>query len=203
MVIQVFIYGASLCESHQSLKPFRLYRPLKYKDQPEEAWSLYLPMDEKLFKFIEVIFLGGALILVIYLGGFFGPVEAWADAPTSINPEWSTINQTNTAKFETEMATNKTREATFLTSVSNSLTPAATEQFTQVPPVTSVSKPPLLTPTPSIQTYQISAGDSCLAIAYKFNVTLESLIALNGLDNECRILAGGTLKIPIAVTASP
>ena len=45
--------------------------------------------------------------------------------------------------------------------------------------------------------YKVASGDTCAVIAYSFGISLESLIALNGLDPECTDLTDGQeLLIP-------
>lgn len=70
------------------------------------------------------------------------------------------------------------------------------------------------TPTPELGTPTISAtetsltfdytvqnGDTCDFLAYKYNITVEDLLAANGLQS-CDIFAGMRLKIPIKETAA-
>lgn len=142
-------------------------------------------MNEKLFKLIEIIFLGGALVVVIYLGGFLGPVESLIVPLTSQAPGNSPSQQT--AQAESEFATTRATQAT----------PATGDPIATTPrPPTATPAGPAVTPSATLREYQIVSGDTCLGIATKFNVTLDSLIALNGLDAECRILTGATLKLP-------
>ena len=153
-------------------------------------------MDEKLFKLIEITFLGGALVVVIYLGGFFGPVESLIVPLTSQAPGNSPSQQTAQAEFESKSATTRATQAT----------PSLGDLIVNTPrPPTATPAGPgqAVTPNATLREYQIVSGDTCLGIAAKFNVTLDSLIALNGLDAECRILAGGTLMIPPPSTAVP
>jgi LysM repeat protein len=79
-------------------------------------------------------------------------------------------------------------------------TPEAT--VTQTPTNTATSLPstePTMaatyTPLPPID-YVVKAEDQCSSIAYYHNVSIDSIIALNGLTTECYISEGQTLKIP-------
>lgn len=62
---------------------------------------------------------------------------------------------------------------------------------------------PTATPIPP-QEYTIVAGDTCGGIAQKFGVGLNELLAFNGIDENCLIRAGDTIKIPVPTpTAGP
>lgn len=62
---------------------------------------------------------------------------------------------------------------------------------------------PTATPVPPVE-YTIVAGDTCGGIAQKFGVGLNELLAFNGIDENCLIRAGDTLKIPVPTpTAGP
>lgn len=69
-------------------------------------------------------------------------------------------------------------------------------------PATPTSAP-TATPVPPVE-YTIVAGDTCGGIAQKFGVGLNELLAFNGIDENCLIRAGDTLKIPVPTpTAGP
>jgi LysM repeat protein len=140
-------------------------------------------MDPKLYKFLEFIFIGGLLVAVLYLGGLFSaqPLQPTAGAPLH-----------STAAATSDLTDFETRR------IELTLTARA------APPASSIPNPsatpvPALTPT----VYQVAAGDTCTAIAVRFGVSLQSLMELNGLDADCLILAGGTLKIPLPAPAAP
>ncbi len=63
--------------------------------------------------------------------------------------------------------------------------------------ITTASSTPLPThtPPPPIE-YTVADGDSCLVIAWNFDVSVESIIFQNSLDNQCTISVGRTLLIP-------
>lgn len=94
-------------------------------------------------------------------------------------------------------------------------TPTPTNTATVTPTATSTNTPtvtPTETPTPTITitptiagpfTYQVVEGDSCFAIAVKFNVDLLLLITINNLDPACPIRIGDTLTIPGPETLLP
>jgi LysM repeat protein len=77
--------------------------------------------------------------------------------------------------------------------------------FEQSPTPTSTLTPePTFTPLPAIE-YTIQDNDTCLSIAYYFNVTLKSITDLNNLGTDCGVLSvGQKLLIPQPTpTASP
>ena len=55
---------------------------------------------------------------------------------------------------------------------------------------------PLPTATAALIDYQIAPGDTCIAIATKFKISIAALIEANQLDPECHIQAGDTLNVP-------
>ncbi len=57
--------------------------------------------------------------------------------------------------------------------------------------------PPSPTPSARPLNYTIVSGDTCIAIATRFGVSLQSLMESNNLDGECLIFAGDTLTIPL------
>lgn len=82
--------------------------------------------------------------------------------------------------------------ATFLATTYISPTPTLTPTFTPAPPT--------LTPVVDIR-YTVVEGDSCLSIADRFDIYLDSLLSKNDID--CAALAIGTeLRIP-QPTATP
>ena len=55
---------------------------------------------------------------------------------------------------------------------------------------------PTWTPLPPIE-YKVASGDTCLSIAYNFNVSVNSIVVLNGLPaTAIRLSIGQVLKIP-------
>lgn len=83
-------------------------------------------------------------------------------------------------------------------------TPSSTAPptFTYTPTPTETSEP-TATPLPPVD-YQVVTGDTCSKIAAKFNVSVQSIILLNGLDPNCVLSIGVTLKIPQPTpTATP
>ena len=63
-----------------------------------------------------------------------------------------------------------------------------------------VSAPPTTIPPP--RTYVVASGDTLGAIASMFNVTVEDLAALNGIDNPNLISVGQELDIPNGTTVA-
>lgn len=77
------------------------------------------------------------------------------------------------------------------------VTASATPTITITP--TSTLTPtlvPTMTPLPDVE-YKIQSGDSCLTIAYLFNVSVNSIIVKNNLSAACdNLVVGNTLLIP-------
>ena len=79
-------------------------------------------------------------------------------------------------------------------------TPTVTPTFTPRPTPTSTATAtqtptPTATPQPPIE-YVIKDGDSCLAIAIQYDITVESLILENRLDPDCTVAVGHTIRVP-------
>ena len=79
-------------------------------------------------------------------------------------------------------------------------TPTITPTFTPMPTATATPTAthtplPTHTPPPPVE-YVVAEGDSCLVIAWNFDVSVESIIFQNSLDNQCTISVGRTLLIP-------
>jgi len=82
---------------------------------------------------------------------------------------------------------------------STTVTPTLTQTVTTTP--TTTPEPPTLTPTPMPSltplTYVVSANDSCLAIAARFEVSIKSIVLANNIPASCDTLfEGQELKIP-------
>lgn len=73
-----------------------------------------------------------------------------------------------------------------------STTPTVTYTPTEVPTLTPI---PTETPLPPFD-YTVASGDSCLAIAFTFKVSVQSIIILNNLSSSCTLSVGQKLKIP-------
>lgn len=67
-------------------------------------------------------------------------------------------------------------------------TQTATDTATETPTSTETPIPPI--------PYVIQAGDSCLGIAIRYNVTVDSIILQNKLDPACTVAIGHTILIP-------
>ena len=59
------------------------------------------------------------------------------------------------------------------------------------------------TPRIELQAYQVSAGETLGEIAFAYDITLEELLALNGLTDPDSIGAGATIFVPISVQSTP
>ncbi len=79
-----------------------------------------------------------------------------------------------------------------------------TPTFTNTPANTATMTPlPTWTPLPPID-YVVKAGETCLDLGLKFNVSVQSIIDANNLLQSCVITEGMALKIPQPTpTASP
>lgn len=55
---------------------------------------------------------------------------------------------------------------------------------------------PTATAAPSGRTYTVASGDTCSAIAASYNVAVEDLRVLNGLNANCALQVGQVLQIP-------
>lgn len=76
-----------------------------------------------------------------------------------------------------------------VSAIAQEVTPAGT-------PVEAGATPaPGATPEP-VATYVVKSGDSLGSVAFRFGVTLDSLMAANGLDNANYIVVGQALVIP-------
>lgn len=77
-------------------------------------------------------------------------------------------------------------------------TPTVGPRLTALPAGTEAGPTPAPYPT-----YIVAAGDTCLGIAFAFGVTMDDIMAANGIP-DCSILAEGrVLLIPIASTPAP
>ncbi|MEW6716713.1 MAG: LysM peptidoglycan-binding domain-containing protein [Chloroflexota bacterium] len=73
-----------------------------------------------------------------------------------------------------------------------SLTPTHSPTPTRVTPTPTYT--PLPTPTPL--SYRVVEGDTCAALAGRFEVSINSIIILNGLPASCDLFIGQVLSIP-------
>ena len=80
------------------------------------------------------------------------------------------------------------------------VTPSATATLTGTPTLTPTEPPPTNTPTPQPSptplSYTVASGDSCIAIALHFGVSVNSIILLNSLSVDCVLGVGKVLLIP-------
>jgi LysM repeat protein len=136
-------------------------------------------MDPKVFKTLELALMGGLLIVVLYLGGMFNDGESPIPAGTPLP----------LVTFNAPAAP-----------AQNNPTPTTvnTQAIAPAEPTATLTLAPAPTATPRTGlTYEIVSGDSCWSIAAQFNITLDQLIAANGLDQQCLIVAGNKLTIPV------
>jgi LysM repeat protein len=76
------------------------------------------------------------------------------------------------------------------------ITPTFTPRPTQTATATDTDTPTAtITPEPPIA-YVIKAGDSCLLLAIRYDVSVDSIIQQNHLDPSCTVAVGHTIQIP-------
>jgi LysM repeat protein len=87
--------------------------------------------------------------------------------------------------------------------VTASLAPASQEPTTEPaspPPPTATPAPtaPPPSPTPNVAytTYKVKSGDTLSGIAHKYGVTVQAIVALNGITDPSKLHVGQILKIP-------
>jgi LysM repeat protein len=113
-----------------------------------------------------------ALPLVIALGILFLVIGAGA--------VYAVMNQTG-------MVVEPTATPTATTTATVTLTPT----LTATPTIE-----PTMTPLPDLE-YEVKSGDSCLTIAYLFDVSVNSIVVRNNLSSNCdNLVVGQTLFIP-------
>ena len=80
------------------------------------------------------------------------------------------------------------------------VTPSATSTLTVTPSTTPTEPPPTNTPTPlpspTPLSYTVASGDSCIAIAAHFGISVNSIILQNNLSVDCVLSVGKVLQIP-------
>jgi LysM repeat protein len=76
---------------------------------------------------------------------------------------------------------------------------ASKETLPPMRTTTSTSSPPTTTIPEGTRFYTVQSGDTLAAIAASFQVTVQSIVDLNGLDNPDDIQAGQTLEIPSGI----
>jgi D-alanyl-D-alanine carboxypeptidase len=73
-------------------------------------------------------------------------------------------------------------------------TPTPSRSFVGLPPSEGATEAP--TPTPRQTVYVVQAGDTLLAIADRFGVSVDSIVEVNGIDDPTLINVGQELIIP-------
>ncbi len=88
-------------------------------------------------------------------------------------------------------------ETPVITVPTDTATPTATVTVTLTPTASSTpTLEPTWTPLPPIE-YKVAPNDTCISIAYTFNVSVNSIVVLNGLPATCDTLSiGQVLLIP-------
>jgi LysM repeat protein len=80
--------------------------------------------------------------------------------------------------------------ATAAPTVTNTVPPTITAL-----PTATETVAPTDTPLPPVE-YTVQTGDTCVSIAVEYNVSWQSIVALNGLDPNCNLSVGRVLQIP-------
>jgi len=88
-------------------------------------------------------------------------------------------------------------ESPVIAAATDTPTPTATATITITPTTTTTATlEPTWTPLPPIE-YKVAENDTCISIAYNFNVSVNSIVVLNGLSAACDTLSiGMVLKVP-------
>jgi LysM repeat protein len=85
----------------------------------------------------------------------------------------------------------------------NTPTPTASPTTTLVPTATSTATlEPTWTPLPPIE-YKVASGDTCISIAYSFNVSVTSIVIMNSLPVACDTLSIGQILRIAQPTPTP
>ena len=93
------------------------------------------------------------------------------------------------------LATQRTEAAVAEPTPSPTVTFTATITITPTPTTPAPTETPMPTPTPV--SYTVASGDSCSTIAFRFGISIQSIVLLNDLPAACDTLfIGQELKIP-------
>jgi LysM repeat protein len=93
------------------------------------------------------------------------------------------------------LATQRTQTAVVEPTPSPTVTFTATITVTPTPTTPAPTETPMPTPTP--MSYTVASGDSCSTIAFRFGISIQSIVLLNDLPAACDTLfIGQELKIP-------
>jgi len=93
------------------------------------------------------------------------------------------------------LATQRTEVAVAEPTPSPTVTFTATITITPTPTTPAPTETPMPTPTPV--SYTVASGDSCSTIAFRFGISIQSIVLLNDLPAACDTLfIGQELKIP-------
>lgn len=68
---------------------------------------------------------------------------------------------------------------------------------TSTRPAAQETAPPAASPTPQTNEYTVQDGDTLSGIAAQFGVSVDQIVALNGLGDANQIAVGQVLKIPV------
>ncbi|MCB0210699.1 MAG: LysM peptidoglycan-binding domain-containing protein [Anaerolineae bacterium] len=72
-----------------------------------------------------------------------------------------------------------------------------------IPTITSTPRPPTATPTPKPIYHTITEGDVAVSIAAQYNISVETLLEVNNIDDPTLLQIGQELMIPVTITPDP
>ena len=75
-------------------------------------------------------------------------------------------------------------------------TPAPSPVASRTPSPAAATQPPTAVPSAVTRTYRVQAGDTLIAIAARFGVSVEELQQLNGVKDPRLLRVGQVLRIP-------
>ncbi len=142
-------------------------------------------------------------VLILGFVIFFAGVAVGMSPSTPAPPAAASVavSQESTQVVRPPPATQPSPMATMAPTVVASPTPAPTA--TPRPTASSTSRLAVPTPTPTLATHRVQAGDTLRSIANQFGTTIERLMEANALDDPDLIRVGSILQIPGRTTATP
>jgi LysM repeat protein len=122
---------------------------------------------------------------------------AWGSTPDAVSPEPSPIVRTLVPTHTATTAPSSTPTPTNTPSppAANTVAPAHTPTALPSPAVTDQPSP---TPTPGVQlvNHVVQRGDNLIALAARYDTTVQAIVKANNLANPDSIWVGQTLVIP-------
>ncbi len=149
-----------------------------------------------------------AIGLGLFVANLFGNPVSNTSAPSS-NSVASTQVRTSTPTTAATAAATQTPKATSKPTQTPKATTAATTRPTTTAPTNAVTAAPAATTAATAATsttaqptatayieYTIQRGDTLKAIAQRYNVTLQQILAINDIPNPDSLTVGKVIKIP-------